>query len=319
MASFWKMTDDGAPATWMDNVDDQKTQPGDAADATRPDIWFYEGAQWRTSGLSPNNAAGIDITTSYAPDWGFVAAVFNDIGDGPVSGGSVPGQLWDASEFGVRVRYYIDASVKSEASQLFPFQVLSTNTRSTISFLATAVYLEFYDFDGTQAFLETLDGTLSDPILWADIIDKLVEFTAYVTAASAGGTDAELTVTMRTSDDGVTWTDHGTILSETGGTDWWDHRISGVPYGMSLALGHAGLPGQCQYAELFRGTPDGTTIELPAIDDTDPCCETPSVGDGAGVLPPDDDVEIIPTFLQEFDLTGDIPIDATPSGGEVWS
>jgi len=307
----------GLPSTWMDNADDVKQQPSDAADASRPDLWQYEGQWWRSSGISPTSAAGIDITTSYSPDWGFLGGAFSDIGSDHLSGGTNPGMVWNASAGRFIVRYYIDAAVKAEASYMLPFSFYSANSRHTLTAGAVGQQCGFYDWDGIDAYMDTLDGVDSDPIPWASIIDKWVEFDYVWTHATAGNSDGTLTVSIRTADDedmSVNVNDLGVVMTDNATSDWGAYWSGDTVYGMSVTLGLAGQPGGCAYAALYDSPTIVTSPDLP-LDDSVPnqCCDTHTPGvaaPGAGVH------EIGRGWVPREDGGGGVEAEADPPPGE---
>jgi len=337
------------PATWMDNTDDFKHQPivgSDAADADRPDIWQYEGTWFKPSGVGPASEKGIDVSSGYSPEWVSTGAVFSDFGTVPLDGDGTPehaGNGWNMSLGRTVSRHYIDADVKADAFYYPVVTIYTSASREGLGSGNRGILVGFWDEDGTDFKLDTFCGVrpgsdydTSAGFPWADIIDKWVEFdTRWRCDTGTFGSpnnNGYVSVRMRTSPDGVTWTDlPGTtdgVVLETGQTEkiatpFFAAKSGAITYGMTYALGFDGMPGKCYYARLYdddEAVPAGpvaTTPDLP-LDDSVPnqCCDHTgnSVAPGAGV-----GVEQFGRNWTPRVVTfGGVPFAADPPPGEDW-
>jgi hypothetical protein len=283
----------GAPTTWLDNVDNVKIQPGDAADATRPDIWQYEGMKWSSS-VGPNGEPGFDIMDSYGTDWRFCRVRFSDLGTIP----AVSGDVWDATRGRFVQRHFIDSGVVGDADGLFSagLDFLEVHSGDQRTDLGTILIANFADPTGSGANYQvsitngaTTDTSASRP--FSELLDRWIEFdTRWVNSTTTSSADGSLSVRVRHSADGATWTDLGVLAELTGintATNPAAYRSGSTVYGMTVIIGNQGIPGKFYYAVLYDT--DSAAFEPPTpgpydeIEDvSDPCCgsgsNTPTQG-----------------------------------------
>ena len=256
-----------APTTWLDNVDNVKQQQfGDAADATRPDIYRYEGVAWRTSGgpagepvidlMDPYKAGG-SFDTDGIDDWRWGRIDFQNFGDTP----AVDVNVYDATVGRVVQRHFVASHVALEAFGNggigLSFLVVYSGDQKTD--LGTLLQCNIYDPTNLNTnyhvWCSSASGFNESPLMaFADILNHWVEFdtnwTCSTTSSSANGSAS---IRMRRSTDGETWTDMGIVASFTGanfGTSPQVYRVGGITYGNRIVIGQPGIPGKFYYAWL---------------------------------------------------------------------
>lgn len=317
----------GAPTTWLDNVDNVKIQPGDAADATRPDIWQYEGMQWSSS-VGPNGEPGFDIMTDYGTDWRFCRVRFSDLGTIP----AVSGDVWDATTGRFVQRHFIDSGVVGDADGLFSagLDFLEVHSGDQRTDLGTILIANFVDPTGSGTNYQvsitngaTTDTSASRP--FSELLDRWIEFdTRWVNSATTTSADGSMSVRVRHSADGATWTDLGVLAELTGintATNPAAYRSGSITYGMTVIVGNAGIPGKFYYAVLYDSNEvvTATSPDLPT-DDSVGCCGKDGV-EGSGVAAPGAGTKkkrVVPGWTARCAGGGTVPTAADIANEERW-
>lgn len=221
----------------------------------------------------------------------YAGNIVSSISDGafvPGLFGSLTGGRFNVQTGRFISRHYIDSNVQAAAAFLLPFSLLSGG----IGGFSSVITVGFFDDGGFVPELEVsgydVDGAT---IPWSALTNRWVEFDTCwamssdiaTAGASAVATDGYVSVRMRTSLDGLTWADLGVVVEKQNIAIVADEVIGNTPMGYASAMGFAGFPGKCYFAQHIAGCDHVT--DPSATTPLDPCCGDSKTPGGGSIAP----------------------------------